>query len=218
MKLNRSLLTVAFCALSSGLAFGQAGSIEVAASDGPIELPVMIIAGAGDGVAQAAGGDARESDGVMVLPMPGSDFALRTERSKSQSDVTWMHATASQGAGSPFADAVCMSRWNAGDKGEHVLVSALSEGEGIEGWSRRHDEGFLAISSIYPLVATASDSASDGILEPSSRDRAVTGWADGMGVQHAIHTKQRRGEARDAWLQRHRQAVKAFAAILQPAG
>jgi hypothetical protein len=212
------VLSVAFCALTAGLAVGQTESIQISTSDGTVNLPVTVIAGEGENVARAASDDAPEPDGVMVLPVPGSDYALRTEYSESGRDVTWMLRSPTANAKSPFAESLCTSRWNAGEKGEHSFVSAMNEGESIGDWSLRHDDGLFMISTVYPMPGSSRRSKQDDSIEASTRDRAMTEWTDDQGVQHAVYTKMRVGEERDAWLMRHREVVEAFAEIRQPAG
>ena len=94
-----TFLTLVSCVLTAGLAAAQIEPIVVPGAEGTIPLSVTIIAGAGEGIAQAAGESARDSDGVLVLPMPGSDHALRTQRWKSASDITWIVPADSTGSG-----------------------------------------------------------------------------------------------------------------------
>lgn len=207
------LASLAVCTLFAAPLAAQETRIAIPTPDGPRDLKVRVIAGLGDKVAMAAEKGA-ESDGVMVVPMPGSDFALRTTISREGCDVTAMVAAANPNAPAGFADSSCSSTWISGARGEHRLETSLREGESGMAWGQRHVEGLSAIGMVYPVEAGARAQPAPAVR--SRMDMAATDWTDARGVRHEVTTRRRANEDRDAWMLRHQRAVEAFAGLMPP--
>ena len=214
--MNRLALSLALCALTAAPALGQASTIDVPTSSGKVSLPVQFIAGSGEKIAHASTRSA-EPDGVMVLPMPETGYLLRTERFKGDCDVTTMVAMDKSVANAPSSGSTCTSRWNA-DGQAHCLVSAIASGENSGNWSQRHSQGMSLITSVYAPSNGAAPAMPSMSEAAPAKDTALTAWIDNRGIQHEVSTRRNEAEKRDAFLARHRQALRAFANMLQPKG
>lgn len=205
------LTSFALCTLLAAPLAAQDARVSVPTPNGPRELKVRVIAGLGHKVAMAAEKGA-ESDGVMVVPMPGSDFALRTTVSREGCDVTSMVPASNPNAPAGFSDSNCSSTWVAGARGDHRLETSLREGESAAAWSQRHMEGLATIGMVYPVQQGAK--AQPAAAVHSRMDVAATDWTDAQGVRHEVTTRRRANEDRDAWMLRHQRAVEVFAGLM----
>ncbi len=213
--MKSAILTLALGAALAGTAIGQNTNIEVPVGEGSVELSVEIIPGVDGDVALAAERE-DESDGMMVLPLPGSDYELRRAQSQDSADVTRLVHIDKPNARPLFADSVCISAWNAEDMGAQQLVSMIASREAMDAWSQRHMDGLMMMGSVFPPLEDQTIAPSDPSASASKVSRARTTWSDMAGIRHEVMTRQRNNEKRGTWLSRHSEAVKAFAAIAQP--
>lgn len=207
--------SLALCTLLAAPLAAQDARINVQTTRGPLSLRVQVIPGLGDKVAMAAEKGAA-SDGVMVVPMPGSEFSLRTQVSREGCDTTSMVPASQPNQPSAFAESNCTSTWNAGGQGDHRLETALGDGELPSAWAQRHADGMAVIAMVYPFTPGAQPQPVQG---PRSRnDIAATAWNDAQGVRHEVTTRRRQGEEQADWMARHQRAVEVFAGVLPPRG
>ncbi len=214
--MKQAALLFALCALTAPAAVGQQSTIDVQASGRNVSLPVQITPASSEKIAHAAAERAAEPDGVMIVPIPESNYVLRTEKFNATGHVTTMTPADAQSPNTLFSDSICTTRWNAGNTA-HSLVSTLGKDENMSTWSNRHNEALMLITAIYPPTgnnaATPATTTQDAA---GNRDIAKTPWTDASGNTNEVATKRRDNEDKDAWMARHQQAVKAFAAVMPP--
>jgi len=214
--MKRAALALALCALTATTAVGQKSTIDVTASGRTVPLAVKIVPASGEKIAHAAAESAVEPDGVMVMPMPESNYVLRTEKFNATGHVTTMTPASNPSSNTLFADSSCTTSWNVGNT-PHSLVSTMGQDEDMAVWSARHNEALMMITSVYaPTGNNAAAPATAAQNAPSNHDVATTPWTDAQGNRNEVMTRRRDNENKDAWLARHQQAVQAFAAVMQP--